>query len=256
MTAVGAGSPTAFPRRQSLTDVDAPPPLQPPAFSLMSALRVGNNPGTAWALLLALCLAPALYAQETPTERSAASDVVKRMATLQQTLDVPSLVTRLTGANSIRDAIAARARELMETELLAMADDLTKHPEIGFKEERSVKVLTGYLAQTRNCVPSAVSTELVFKDVVAQLTALTVMVDAAAVGPLLEPMDADELKAWLARRLSGAWDPRWAKQKTVRRKPKPLGRVLKGRYGSVDRILRGVHQTVPLRNPPRKRKNG
>ena len=120
----------------------------------------------------------------------------------------------------------------------------------------ALRVLTGYLAQTRNCVPSAVSTELVFKDVVAQLTALTVMVDAAAVGPLLEPMDADELKAWLARRLSGAWDPRWAKQKTVRRKPKPLGRVLKGRYGSVDRILRGVHQTVPLRNPPRKRKNG
>ena len=111
----------------------------------MSALRPGNPPGTPWALLLALCLASSLPAQETPTERSAASDVVKRLSTLQQSLDVPSLVTRLTGANSVRDAIADRAKELMQTELLAMADDLTRHPEIGFKEERSVKVLTDYL---------------------------------------------------------------------------------------------------------------
>ena len=96
-------------------------------------------------LTLAFAFASILRAQETPTERTAASDVVKKMAVMQKTLDVPSLVTRLTGTNPVRDAIAARAKELMDTELLKMADDITHHPEIGFKEERSVRILTDYL---------------------------------------------------------------------------------------------------------------
>lgn len=86
-----------------------------------------------------------LAAQETPTERAAAPDVMKKMGALQQSLDVPALVARLTAANAVRDAVAARARELMDSELLAMADDITNHPEIGFKETRSVKILTDYL---------------------------------------------------------------------------------------------------------------
>ena len=96
-------------------------------------------------LLLAFVVTSTLPAQETPTERTAASDVVQKMAVMQKTLDMPSLVTRLTGANPVRDAIAARAKELMDTELLKMADDITHHPEIGFKEERSVRILTDYL---------------------------------------------------------------------------------------------------------------
>ena len=96
-------------------------------------------------LVLAFIVTSTLPAQETPTERTAAFDVVKKMAVMQKTLDVPSLVTRLTGANPVRDAIAARAKELMDTELLKMADDITHHPEIGFKEERSVRILTDYL---------------------------------------------------------------------------------------------------------------
>ena len=96
-------------------------------------------------ILLAFVVTSALPAQETPTERTAASDVVRKMAVMQKTLDVPSLVTRLTGANPVRDAIAARAKELMDNELLKMADDITHHPEIGFKEERSVRILTDYL---------------------------------------------------------------------------------------------------------------
>jgi len=87
----------------------------------------------------------ALHAQDTPTEKAAASDVVKKMAALQQTLDVPKLVARLAAPNAARDAVAARARQLMESELLAMADDITRHPETGFKEERSTKILIEYL---------------------------------------------------------------------------------------------------------------
>ena len=100
-------------------------------------------------VLLGCCaaLAPllALSAQDTPTERAAAKDVLRRMAEAQQKLGIPALVTRLTGPNAARDQVAARAKELMDTDLLAMSDDITRHPESGFKEVRSVGILTAYL---------------------------------------------------------------------------------------------------------------
>ena len=85
-------------------------------------------------------------AQETPTEKTAAADVIRRMGDLERSLAVSQLVARLTSArDSRRDAVIARARELMDKELIAMADDITRHPETGWKEERSVKILTDYL---------------------------------------------------------------------------------------------------------------
>src|SRR5262245_3797286 len=80
-------------------------------------------------------------AQDTPTERDAAREVLKKMAALEQSLDVPGFVSRLTGANDARDRVVARAKELMDKELLPMADDIATHPEIGFEEKRSVQVL-------------------------------------------------------------------------------------------------------------------
>ncbi|MFI5310007.1 MAG: peptidase dimerization domain-containing protein [Gemmatimonadales bacterium] len=94
---------------------------------------------------LALLVSAPLVAQETPTERDAAREVLKKMAALEQSLDVPGLVTRLTAANPARDAVSARAKELMDKELLALGDDITKHPEHGFVEFESVKKLTAYL---------------------------------------------------------------------------------------------------------------
>src|SRR6195256_397823 len=94
-----------------------------------------------------LLLPIALAAQETPTEKEAARDVLKKMAALEQSLDVPGLVARLTGANAARDQVVARAKELMDKELLALADDIATHPEIGFEEKRSVSKLTDYLRQ-------------------------------------------------------------------------------------------------------------
>jgi amidohydrolase len=97
--------------------------------------------------LLSLCVRPAL-AQETDTEKQAARDVVQRMAALERSLDVPGWVNRLAGAtNPARDQVVARAKELMDKELLAMADDIATHPEIGFEETRSVQKLTDYLKQ-------------------------------------------------------------------------------------------------------------
>ena len=86
-------------------------------------------------------------AQETATEQVAAADVIRRMSELERSLALPQLVARLTGARDARrDAVIARAKDLMDRELLAMADDITRHPETGWKEERSVKILTDYLA--------------------------------------------------------------------------------------------------------------
>src|ERR1700741_2914263 len=97
-----------------------------------------------FAPLLLLAAAP-LLAQETPTEREAARGVVRKLDSLQKSLELPALVAKLTGPNAARDQVVARAKELMDTELLAMGDDITRHPEVGFEEKRSVQMLADYL---------------------------------------------------------------------------------------------------------------
>jgi len=94
---------------------------------------------------ITLLLPAFVAAQETPTERESARDVVHKLDSLERSLDLPALVAKLTGPNAARDQVAARAKELMDTELLAMGDDITRHPEIGFQEKRSVQILTDYL---------------------------------------------------------------------------------------------------------------
>ncbi len=95
---------------------------------------------------LSVCLfAAAALAQETPTERDAARDVLKKMDALERSLDVPGWVERFSAANAARDQVTARAKALMDSELLAMGDDITRHPEIGFEEKRSISILIEYL---------------------------------------------------------------------------------------------------------------
>ena len=97
-------------------------------------------------LALALCLlAPLLCAQETPTERDAARGVVAKMDALEKSLEVDKWVARFSAPDVDRDKVTARAKQLMESELIAMGDDITRHPEIGFKEDRSVGILVEYL---------------------------------------------------------------------------------------------------------------
>src|SRR2546426_1919261 len=97
--------------------------------------------------LVALLVATRITtAQETATEQVAAADVIRRMSELERSLALPQLVARLGAARDARrDAVIAREKDLMDRELLAMADDITRHPETGWKEERSVKILTDYL---------------------------------------------------------------------------------------------------------------
>src|SRR2546428_11496856 len=81
-------------------------------------------------------------AQETPTERTAAAAVIGRVNDLERSLALPQLVARLTGKDPRRDAVVARARELMERELVELADDIHRHPRRGHKGERPGKKLT------------------------------------------------------------------------------------------------------------------
>jgi amidohydrolase len=97
------------------------------------------------ALSLSTLGAGPLFAQETPTEREAARGVVHKLDSLQKSIDLPALVAKMTASNATRDQVVARAKQLMDTDLLAMSDDITNHPEIGFEEKRSIQILTDYL---------------------------------------------------------------------------------------------------------------
>ncbi len=97
---------------------------------------------TAFTLLVLVGVAAA---QETETERQAGRDVVRQIQQLDQSLNVPQLVARLTAADKGRDQVLARVKQLMDTELLPLSDWITQHPEIGFQEAEAVEKLTAYL---------------------------------------------------------------------------------------------------------------
>ncbi len=97
--------------------------------------------------LLLLLLPLAALAQDTPTERQAASGVLKQMDALEKTLDIPALTARITAPSPERDKVVARAKELMDNGLLRMGDEITRAPEIGFQEDKSIKKLMDYLNQ-------------------------------------------------------------------------------------------------------------
>jgi amidohydrolase len=92
-------------------------------------------------------LATLLIAQETPTEREAARGVLAKMDVLEKSLEVDKWVARFSAPDADRDKVTARAKQLMDSELIAMGDDITQHPEIGFQEKRSVGILADYLTK-------------------------------------------------------------------------------------------------------------
>jgi amidohydrolase len=92
--------------------------------------------------LAAILITRMAPAQETPTERQAARDMIAQLNQLEHSLDIRSLVAKLTAPNKERDKVADRAKQLMDTEMLALGDQITRDPEIGFKEDRAVHVLT------------------------------------------------------------------------------------------------------------------
>ena len=72
---------------------------------------------------LVIAFAMSSHAQETAAQRAAARGVLEKMAALEESLDVPALVARLTVPNATRDQVVNRARALMDKDLLALSDD-------------------------------------------------------------------------------------------------------------------------------------
>ena len=95
-----------------------------------------------WGMAVALALTAPAAAQETQAEREAAKGVLQKMGALEQSIDVPTLVKTLRAPNAKRDGVAARAKALLDSELLALSDDICTHPEIGYQETRSAQKLT------------------------------------------------------------------------------------------------------------------
>jgi len=92
-----------------------------------------------------LLLAMAAAAQETPTEQQAGREVMKQIQELDQSLNVPQMVAKLTQIDKGRDEVIARVKDLWQTDLMPMSDWITQHPEIGFEETQAVEKLTAYL---------------------------------------------------------------------------------------------------------------
>ena len=97
--------------------------------------------------LILFVVTSTLLAQETPTEREAGRDVLRKIAGFETSLDVPALVAKLTAADPDREQVAARAKQLMETEMLSLGDVITRDPEIGFVEFRAIERLKKALEQ-------------------------------------------------------------------------------------------------------------
>ena len=108
-------------------------------------MSAGSGTIDGYMLTSAVLLLLPLYAQETPTEKLAAKGVLEKLAVLEKSIDAPGWVKRLTVPNPERDAVVARAKQLMESELVAVSDEITRDPEIGFVEKRAVQKLSTWL---------------------------------------------------------------------------------------------------------------
>ena len=90
-------------------------------------------------LFVVIALGTSAWAQETAAEKLAARDVLHKMDVLEQSLQLESLLHEMTAPSAERERVVGRARELMNTEMLALGDAITRDPEVGFKEDRAVR---------------------------------------------------------------------------------------------------------------------
>ncbi len=99
------------------------------------------------AMLLGVLLAalPMALAQETETERAVAAGITAQIQRLNESLKVQQMAAKLTASDPERDKVTARVKQLWDTELMAMSDWITLHPEIGFQEKQAVAKLADYL---------------------------------------------------------------------------------------------------------------
>lgn len=113
-----------------------------------------------------------------------------------------------------------------------------------------------YVAEGADRTPESVSPQLLYDDLVGELTAWMKVIGPDATAAVLHATtipDPTAFQRYLRQTLGGIWTKRWAKAKTTKRPPKkPPRAYLKGGHSSVERILRGAHEEIPIK--PRKPK--
>jgi hypothetical protein len=111
-------------------------------------------------------------------------------------------------------------------------------------------VIRDYVAKTAKQPPQQISLQLLFDDLVRQLTG---WMQVIGVDKTVEVLNATpvhgplELRRYLQRVLKPAWTDRWIKAPTRKgRVKKPPHAYLCGGHSSVAKIERGEHQEIPL----------
>ena len=108
-----------------------------------------------------------------------------------------------------------------------------------------VQAIRSYVAEAQACEPEEISTQLLFEDVVEELTAWQKFLSAAQTVEWLGDgaRTPEGLRAYLRGRLVGTWKARWRKAKAKKPpKEKPPTQYLHGGHSSVYRIQRNLHK--------------
>ena len=115
-------------------------------------------------------------------------------------------------------------------------------------------IVRDHVAQGARRAAPTVSLQLLFDELVRHLTSWMKVIGPDATPDVLAAKtfsNVADFRRYLQQTLGGVWTKRWIKQPTRKRPPKqPPRAYLKGGHSSVDRIVRGVHQEVPLRHKP------
>jgi Transposase DDE domain len=107
-----------------------------------------------------------------------------------------------------------------------------------------IQAVRGYIAAAQHRAPETISTQLLFEDVTEELISWHKFVSVAQTQEWVRDgvQTAEQVRAYLRRRLGGVWSDRWEKAPTKRRAPKEKTQYLKGGHSSVYRILHGLHK--------------
>lgn len=110
-----------------------------------------------------------------------------------------------------------------------------------------IQTIRAYLAEAQQRVPETISIPLLFADVAEELTAWHHFVSVAQTQEWCQDgiQTAEQVRAYLRRRLASVWSERWHKAPTKPRAAKGPTQYLKGGHSSVYRVLRGLHKVCP-----------
>jgi amidohydrolase len=107
---------------------------------------------------LGLLLSGVLFAQTTPTERTAAGPVLRTIDSLQTALAPARMAERLVHAKDPeREKLLARTGALWDSEFQGLSDWIGKHPEVGWREFRAVDTLLKVLRRNGFTLDSGVA---------------------------------------------------------------------------------------------------